>query len=34
MSSLFIVVSNTYINSVINSVTDVEPVHCSLQYLH
>ena len=30
MSSLFIVVSNTYINSV----TDVEPVHCSLQYLH
>ena len=30
MSSLFIVVSNTYINSA----TYVEPVHCSLQYLH
>ena len=29
MSSLFIVVSNTYINSV----TDVEPVHCSLQLI-
>ena len=33
MSSLFIVVSNTYINDV-EPVTDVEPVHCSLQYLH